>query len=111
LEFEQWATLRAGKEDGVYSRWDLRSEFEYGLTDNLTSALYLNLKSLHIDRDSEQEDEFEFEGISSEWKYKLLDPTADPVGLVAYGEVTTNFEELELEQKIILGKNFDSSSP
>jgi len=107
LEFEQWTTLRAGKEDGVYSRWDLRSEFEYGLTDRLTSALYLNFKSLHIDRDSEQVDEFEFGGVSSEWKYKITDPTADPLGMLAYGEVTTNFEELELEQKLVLGKNVD----
>jgi len=105
LEFEQWTTLRAGKEDGIYSRWDLRSEFEYGITDALTSALYINFKSLHIDRDSEQEDEFEFSGLSSEWKYKLLDPTADPLGVVLYGEVSTDLEELELEQKLIVGKN------
>ncbi len=105
LEFEQWATLRAGKEEGVYSRWDLRSEFEYGLSDRLTSALYLNFKSLHIDRENEREDEFEFEGLSSEWKYKFLDPTADPIGILLYGEVGTNLEELELEEKLVIGKN------
>ena len=107
LEFEQWATLRAGKESGVFARWDLRSELEYGITDRLTSALYLNLKSLHIDRRSQVEDSFEFEGLSSEWKYKLSDPTADPVGVLAYGELTTSFDELELEQKLVLGKNLD----
>src|SRR5262245_60837024 len=55
----------------------------------------------------EDEDEFEFEGLSSEWKYKILDPTADPVGLLLYGEVTTSFHELELEEKLVLGKNLD----
>jgi len=107
LEFEQWATLRAGKEDGVFSRWDLRTEFEYGLLDQLTTALYLNFESLHIDRDEEQVDEFEFKGLSSEWKWKFLDPTADPIGVLGYFEATTNFEDVELEEKLVLGKNFD----
>ncbi len=108
-EFEQWTTLRAGKENGVYSRWDLRSEFEFGLTDRLTTALYLNFRSTHFDSadDALDEDEFEFKGISSEWKYKLFDPTADPVGFLLYGELTTSFDELELEEKLVLGKNFD----
>jgi hypothetical protein len=107
LEFEQWATLRAGKEDGVFSRWDLRTEFEYGLLDQLTTALYLNFESLHIDRDEEQVDEFEFKGLSSEWKWKFLDPTADPIGVLGYFEATTNFEDVELEEKLVLGKNID----
>jgi hypothetical protein len=107
LEFEQWATLRAGKQDGVFSRWDLRSEFEHGLTDSLTTALYLNFKSLHVDRDNQQESEFEFEGLSSEWKWKLTDPTADPLGTLLYGEVSTNFNEVELEEKLVLGKEID----
>jgi len=109
LEFEQWATLRAGKEEGVFSRWDLRSEFEYGLTDRLTSALYLNFTSLHFDSkdDSLDEDEFAFGGLSSEWKYKVFDPAADPLGLLLYAEVTTDLEEVELEEKLVLGKDLD----
>lgn len=107
LEFEQWTTLRAGKEDGVYSRWDLRSEFEYGLTDRLTTDLYLNFTSLNVDRESEQTEEFTFGGLSSAWRYKLSDPTADPLGVVLYGEVTTDFNEFKLEQKLVLGKNVD----
>jgi len=109
LEFEQWATLRAGKEEGVFSRWDLRSEFEYGLTDRLTSALYLNFNSLHEDLpgQAQDEDSFEFGGLSSEWKLKLTDPTADPLGSLLYAEVTSNFEEVELEQKLVLGKDFE----
>jgi hypothetical protein len=105
LEFEQWTTAKVGKDDGVYSRWDLRSEIEYGLTESLTTALYLNFRYTHEDRDEVQEDEFEFKGISSEWKYRFTDPTADALGTMAYFEVTTNFEEVELEEKLILGKN------
>ena len=109
LEFEQWTTLRAGKENGVYSRWDLRSELEVGLTDRLTTAFYLNWKSVHFDSkdDTLDESEVEFKGVSSEWKLKLLDPTADAVGVLLYGEVSTNLNEFELEQKLIVGKNID----
>lgn len=42
-EFEQWITLRAGRTDAVgkdrYVRWDIREEFEYGVTDWYTAAL------------------------------------------------------------------------
>jgi hypothetical protein len=111
VEFEQWATLRAGKAFGVYDAWDLRSEFEVGLTDRLTTAFYLNFQSEHIDQEVDgqvtQEDSFKFDTISSEWKYKLLDPTADPIGLLGYLEVSTSFHELEVEEKVIVGKNFD----
>jgi hypothetical protein len=48
--------------------------------------------------------ESSFDGISSEWKYKLSDPVADRVGAALYGEVSIGTEELELETKLILDK-------
>ena len=41
-EFEQWMTARWKKEHGTYNVFDFREELEYGLTDNLQIALYLN---------------------------------------------------------------------
>ena len=45
-EFEQWVTLRALRNDKVgqdnFNRWELREEFEYGITDRDTISLYLN---------------------------------------------------------------------
>src|SRR3972149_14704 len=109
LEFEQWITLKHGKVDQQYNRWELREEFEYGLEDNLTTALYLNFRSTKIDyKESSGEDDvnrFEFKGVSSEWKYKLADATADPLGFMLYGEVTYQGDELELEEKLVFGKN------
>ena len=46
-EFEQWITGRFGHEEGNYARWDLREELEYGLTDQLAGALYLNFTDIH----------------------------------------------------------------
>lgn len=108
LELEQWLTLRLGKESGVFARWDLRTEIETGLTDYLTTSLYLNAR--HVSSDGvpglPDEDEFEFEGVSSEWKWRLADPVADPLGLLLYGEFTTDGREIELEEKIVLGRVF-----
>src|SRR6185295_11207794 len=47
-----------------------------------------------------------FDGISSEWKYKVLDPVANPVGLAFYQEYTVHTDEFEWETKLILDKKF-----
>src|SRR5437879_8677922 len=45
-EFEQWVTLRAGRSAAAgqdnFSRWELRHELEYGVSDNYSVSLYLN---------------------------------------------------------------------
>src|SRR5205809_1972246 len=65
-EFEQWLTHRRDKADGVFAAWDFREELEFGLTDRLTGAGYLNFTSTHREGVSGFADEssFEFEGIS-----------------------------------------------
>jgi len=103
LEFEQWATLRTGKEDGDFIRVDLREEIEYGISDRVTTALYLNLEYLNSDGVTgiEDESEFEFESVSSEWKWRVTDATS-PVGLLLYGEVGVGEHEQELETKLVV---------
>ena len=46
IEYEQWATLKSGKDSGKYAKWDLRQEIEYGVTDTLTAALYFNSSNI-----------------------------------------------------------------
>ena len=108
LEFEQWLTHRRGKANGVFAAWDFREELEYGLTDRLTVAGYLNFKNTHSAGVTGQTDEsgIEFEGVSTELKYQLLNPNTKPMGLLLYGEATYNGEEFELEEKLVLQKNF-----
>lgn len=107
-EFEQWVTLKQGKEDGQFHRWDFREEIEHGLTDRLTTALYLNFRDTHSDGvpGITDKDNTEFKGVSSEWKYMVLSPHLNPIGLLLYFEPTYDGEELELEEKIILQHNF-----
>ena len=108
LEFEQWLTHRRDKAEGVFARWDFREELEYGLTDRLSAAGYLNFKSTHSEGVTNLTDEsaFEFEGVSTELKYRVLNPNTQPLGVLLYGEATYNGEEFELEQKLVFQKNF-----
>jgi hypothetical protein len=82
-ELEIWNTLRSGRND-YYSRFDNRSEFEIGLGTRLQTAFYLNLTSITATNEVnsvkllETEHEISF---SNEWKFKLMDPVADPIGL------------------------------
>lgn len=109
MEFEQWITSRAGRTDAVgqdkYHRWDLREEFEYGVTDNYMVSLYLNTKSeSYVDSMGGNYSKFSFEGISIENKYLVLNPAEHAVGLSLYLEPSFSGDRAELEQKIILGQ-------
>src|ERR1043165_5532385 len=92
LEFEQWVTLRAGRNKTVgqenFNKWELRSEFEYGVTDNYTVSLYLN-SSAESFRDSatgEDVSDSRFDGVSIENRYMVLNPAGHAVGLSLYLE-------------------------
>jgi hypothetical protein len=105
-ELESWHTLRTGRED-YYARYDNRTEYEIGLGNNLQTAFYLNLtsKTKTVSDNSAKSMTTENEiGFSNEWKLKLLDPVANPVGLALYGEFGIASNEYELEGKIIVDK-------
>ena len=109
-EIEPWTTVRLGREH-YYRAIDNRIEIEFGLSDRLMTSWYLNLGTETADVHDQgtpagalSRRSASSQGISSEWKYKLLDDVADPLGLALYleGEVTT--EEVGLESRIILDK-------
>ena len=109
MEFEQWVTLSAGRGDSTgqenYNRWDIREEFEYGVTDQYTVALYLNTEAESY-RNSMGDDvsDFSWAGLSLENIYNVLNPAEHPVGVSLYLEGTYSGDEAELEEKIILGQ-------
>ena len=123
-EVEQWITRRHGQSRGDYDAWVLRTELEYGVTDNLQTALYANyshVNALHnrpndttgpgafvpdsVDPDARYKSTF-FESISNEWIYRVLSPYKDPIGLALYVEPTYGPKKRELEGKVILQRNF-----
>lgn len=105
-EIEVWTTLRTGRND-YYRRLDARAEFEVGLGKRLQTAFYLNYKGKASAHPEDtlmvigSENSFSF---SNEWKFKISDPVADPIGSALYGEFTIGLTELKLEAKLILDK-------
>lgn len=105
FELEPWITWRAGR-NGFYSRFDNRLEYEIGVTSRLMTAFYLNWKRETIKHPVTKQVSSisEFEGFSSEWKYKFRDPAADAFGLAGYGEIGVNTDAAEFELKVIVDK-------
>jgi hypothetical protein len=117
IEFEQWLTGKIGRDGGDYAKWIFREEFEFGLSERLTTALYLNFEDEFFSPDEEdgeaeeKENGLDFKGVSSEWKYQLVNPYKNPVGVLAYVEATTDgAHEFELEEKLVLGSYGDEWS-
>lgn len=113
LEIEPWTTWRYGRER-YFSRWDERLEFEYGIVENLQTSVYWNFEAVAEDvpvadpatgavSDVRQR-ELAFASVSSEWKYRLSDLVADPVGSALYLEGSLGPAEAEIEAKVILDK-------
>ena len=116
MEFEQWITLRTQrtKEGSVqqenFNEWEIRESLEYGVTDRYTVELYLNAKAESY-RDvsvspAADVSTFDFDGISIENRYMVLNPANNPVGLTLYFEPRFSGSELELEEKIIIGQRY-----
>ncbi|OIP42598.1 MAG: hypothetical protein AUK47_03965 [Deltaproteobacteria bacterium CG2_30_63_29] len=104
LEFEPSLTFRTEK-DAFYNRMDTRLEFEFGVTDSVQSALYFNLSAESQRIDESIVNVWKMPSVSNEWKFKVLDPLADALGLGLYLEVTGAPHELELEGKLLADKH------
>jgi len=105
-DVEVWTTYRGGR-DYFYSRFDNRLEFEIGLTKKLQTALYLNFTNVTEanQTNGDYETEFDWEGISSEWKYQALNKYQDGIGFAPYLEIGLNTRKIEVETKLIFDKN------
>jgi hypothetical protein len=114
MEFEQSVTLRTQRTSGAevkqgnYNLWELREEFEYGVTDNYSVSLYLNTAAESY-RDFSQNppqdvSHFDFDGISIENRYMVLNPAEHKLGLTLYLEPRFSGDEAEVEEKIIVGQ-------
>jgi hypothetical protein len=104
-ELEPWTTFRIGRAE-PYAALDERVEFEMGVVQGLQTSLYLNFTGERSGAGLTYAEAFEFQGVSWETKYKLMDPVADPVGLALYLELTGGPADQEVEGKIILDRRF-----
>jgi hypothetical protein len=116
-EVELWATRRSGKGEGDYTAYDYRVEFEYGFTDRLKGSIYLNARHHDISGVPGLDDRNKtvFDGFANEWRYNILSPYKDGLGLTLYvepeysrysGVSGKERTEYALETKLLLQKNF-----
>jgi hypothetical protein len=115
-EAELWVTDRRGKAEGHFDAQDYRLELEHGVTNRLSIAGYANFAGHHIRglEDERIDRDFALRGLSAEFKYNVLSPYKDGLGLTLYAEPGWSRihgggergTEYELELKAILQKNF-----
>lgn len=125
-EIYQWATYRTQKAKGTYEAFDYRTEIEYGWTNSLSQAVYLNFRqhkifgSAPLDESGQPEYDdlltgVRFQGVQTAFKWNVLSVYKDPVGLAFYFEpgfsqifkiTGQEQEEFSFELKTMLQKNF-----
>jgi hypothetical protein len=118
LEYEQWLTSAIGRNAAVgqeqYHRWEFRHELEYGVTDRLSTSLYLNYSLTNfrepetraVPPRSRQVSHLQFDTVSLENRLMVLNPAEHRVGLTLYVEPTIGESQAEIEQKLILGQTY-----
>jgi hypothetical protein len=91
-----------GTLEGVLShRYVLQTEFEYGITDRLEGAFYVVFRQA-----GELGAPLRFQGVKQRLRYRLATEAEWPVGVAVYFEVAEFHDEIEIEEKIILGRRF-----
>ncbi|MFT3906262.1 MAG: hypothetical protein QM718_08165 [Steroidobacteraceae bacterium] len=130
-ELEQRVDVTHGQAVGGYNLGLYRTELEYGLTDNLQIAGYVNVFSIDASRnylspemcenripctagfgvpssahDANSYHRVEVDGGSVEAIWRLSNPVTSPVGVGLYVEPTLGKLEDELEVRLLLQSNF-----
>ena len=107
MELESWVTWKTDKaSDPDFERFDIRHEFEYGVTDRLQLALYF--ADWRHEKSSTESGKTEFRNVAIEAIYNLTDPNTTPFGSAIYGEIKGSDDFIELEAKLLLQKNLGS---
>ncbi len=104
MELESWVTWKTNKaSDPDFERFDIRHEFEYGVTDRLQLAFYF--ADWRYEESATESGKTEFRDIAVEAIYNLTDPNTTPFGSAVYGEIKGSDDFIELEAKFLLQKN------
>ena len=131
-EFEQRLQLTRGQAAGTYDLWHGRTEMEYGLTNNLQLAGYLNTYSIQAGKNYTNSEYCDqgvnpctggygvpstvsqsgaysrtgIDGISVEGIWRISNPVTSPIGVGLYVEPTIGHLKNALETRLILQSNF-----
>lgn len=99
LELETITIAQSGQDQATATGFRNRIEFEYGISDRMTGAAYLNFV-----QPATADAATTFDGPSLEVIVQLARPGALPIDPAAYLEVRANGSEVEIEPKLLLGR-------
>jgi len=106
VDLEFWHTSRFGHLDQYYNAQDQRMEIEVGLGKSWQTAFYFNRYQTRFSETDQGTTTTNEIGFSNEWKWKVSGPSRK-LGVAFYGEWgIKGGDEVELESKIILDRNF-----
>lgn len=107
-EIEQWLSWKAGHAGESSNEFRSRTEFEYGITDDLQGALYLNYDWSRVRPHAPPgpAESADFLGASGELIWRVMNVYFDPIGLAFYVEPSFSAREYSFETKILLQRNF-----
>lgn len=104
MELETWMTWKSQQaDDPGTDSFDLRHEFEYGVTDRLQLAFYF--ADWTYERPGKGKSGSDFKDVAVEAVYNLTDPNTSAFGSAVYGEIKGSDDFIELEAKLLLQKN------
>ncbi|WP_234397310.1 hypothetical protein [Polynucleobacter asymbioticus] len=131
LEFEQRLQLNQQQAAGKFESWTARSELEYGLTNDLQIAGYINSYYTSANQNytnaaacedslsctggygvpsshdpSSAYKQSGVEGVSLEAIYRITNPVTSPVGVGLYLEPSWGKNKDEIEARLLLQSNF-----
>ncbi len=123
FEFEQWITDREGQAHGHYHGVELRTEEEFGITNNFQIALYENYsyvnaaynsvnhltEGLDINPDVDPTkplSNWHSDGVSSELLWRVRSPYKHKLGIALYAEPSVGPRENGLEVRQIFQEDF-----
>ena len=104
MELETWATWKTNKDsDPDFERFDIRHEFEYGVTDRLQLAFYF--LDWRYEKSAKKSGTTTFQEVAVEAIYNLTNPNVAAFGSAIYGEIKGSGDYIELESKLLFQKN------
>jgi hypothetical protein len=104
MELESIVTWKTDTpDDSQFQRFDIRHEFEYGVTDKLQLGLYF--ADWRYEENSTEAGDADFRDMAVEAIYNLTDPNTSPFGSALYGEIKGSDDFIEFEAKYLLQKN------
>jgi hypothetical protein len=108
LELEIWNTGKIQKDLGYFYKWQPRVEFEYGVTDKLTAAIYFNFEEVRSKDNSYLPKSFTFTSTSYELRYRLFEVGEYFIDPTLYAEFYYGGDKLKYEPKIFLTKRLSN---